>query len=574
MNILDGVKSFFFGADKETATGQIAQFSYNEVAKEMKSSIKASGYSGYTEQSFDGSKFLGGFGDTKVFTPDYWTLRTRSEQLFHDNVYARGLVRRLVTNEINTGLTLEATPNAKILGQTEEALNDWSDNVEDRFSIWAKNKKICDFKGEHSFGGLQRAARTQAIISGDVLIVVRFHSKLKIPQLHLVSGNKVRTPFGKTARAGNIIKHGVELDARGRHVAYWVTEDDGNSKRVPARGEKSGRRLAWLMYGSDRLLGEVRGMPLLSLVMQSLKELDRYRDAELRAAVVNATIAAWVKKEDDKPGTKAFSAGAIRNTAVTQPQEAENQTNRTFAIAEQLPGAVIEELQTGESPQSYDTSRPNVNFGAFEAAVAHALAWANECPPEIYLLSFNNNYSASRAAINEFKLYLNKKRMEIAEELCEPVYEQWLLAEVLTQRIQATDMVASWRNPEMYHIYGAWISSDWGGAIKPSVDLKKEVQGYKLMEAEGWITNDRASKELTGTKFSKNMQRRKKEVQLKTEMLASALTPILELEKQFGGEAVGSALDKLGTSAVASAIDDDAVMDNVVDFLHQNDEGS
>ena len=403
MSVRDSLSAFFFGATGAEDAG-VAKSSYNDHAATVKASVLASGGYSHVNQSFNGSKFAGGFGETVLFTPDYWTLRKRSEQLFHENVYARGLVRRLVTNEINTGLTLEATPNANLLGLDEDELNDWSDNVEDRFSIWAKNKAVCDFKGESTFGGLQRSARTQSIISGDVLIVVRFHPRLKTPQLHLISGDKVRSPLGKTPRQGNTIKHGVEIDKRGRHVAYWVTEDNGESKRVPARGEKSGRRLAWLQYGSDRLIGEVRGMPLLALVMQSLKELDRYRDAELRAAVVNATIAAWVKKDADKVGTKPFSGGAVRSDTVQASQDSSSGSNaREFTIAANMPGAVIEELQVGETPQSYDTSRPNVNFGAFEAAVAHALAWANECPPEVYLLSFNSNYSARRAAINEVK---------------------------------------------------------------------------------------------------------------------------------------------------------------------------
>jgi hypothetical protein len=46
----------------------------------------------------DGSKFAGGFGVTELLLADYWTLRQRSSQLFEQNLYARGLIRRLVTN--------------------------------------------------------------------------------------------------------------------------------------------------------------------------------------------------------------------------------------------------------------------------------------------------------------------------------------------------------------------------------------------------------------------------------------------------------------------------------------------
>ena len=88
------------------------------------------GYSGQNRQDhaqhsiFDGGKFSGGFGPTQVYELDYWTLRARSAQLFNENLYARRMIRRLITNSINTGLTPEAMPDEEILGMTEEALND------------------------------------------------------------------------------------------------------------------------------------------------------------------------------------------------------------------------------------------------------------------------------------------------------------------------------------------------------------------------------------------------------------------------------------------------------------------
>ncbi|MCK4960459.1 MAG: hypothetical protein KAT00_13695, partial [Planctomycetes bacterium] len=47
---------------------------------------------------FDGSKFSGGFGPTKDYRfIDYHTLRLRSYQLFTENLYASGLIKRLLT---------------------------------------------------------------------------------------------------------------------------------------------------------------------------------------------------------------------------------------------------------------------------------------------------------------------------------------------------------------------------------------------------------------------------------------------------------------------------------------------
>jgi hypothetical protein len=99
-----------FAKSKPAPFAPVMQDKYNRTAANAKAALlgygKPTASSAWFEESLTGDKFAGGFGATKVFTPDYWTLRQRSEQLFHENLYARGLIRRLVTNEINTGLTL------------------------------------------------------------------------------------------------------------------------------------------------------------------------------------------------------------------------------------------------------------------------------------------------------------------------------------------------------------------------------------------------------------------------------------------------------------------------------------
>ena len=66
--------------------------------------------------AFNGEKFFGGLGSDEIQIVDYWVLRRRSAQLFNENLYARGLIRRLVTNEINKGLRPIVEPAEKILG--------------------------------------------------------------------------------------------------------------------------------------------------------------------------------------------------------------------------------------------------------------------------------------------------------------------------------------------------------------------------------------------------------------------------------------------------------------------------
>lgn len=515
------------------------------------------GASPWENSIYDGGKFFGGFGATQIQDVDYWTLRARSTQLFNENLYARGIIRRLVTNEINTGLAPEACPDEGIIGVPEESLNDWTETVETRFGIWAKGPELCDWKKKSTFGAIQRAARMEALISGDVLVVVRQSQQTKLPMVQLISGSKVRTPLGEAGnlRKGHKIRHGVELDSVGRVVAHWIKQDDGGSKRIPAVGEKSGRKISWLVYGTDKRLDDLRGQPLLSIVMQSLKEIDRYRDSVQRKAVINSILAMFIKKGEDKMGTLPVTGGAVRRDQATTTDS--DGTKRNFNIANQIPGLVMEELQTGEEPVSFGSNGTDVNFGTFEEAIIQAVAWTLEIPPEVLRLSFSNNYSASQAAINEFKIAINRTWGDFGETFCTPIYVEWLLSETLLQKITAPGLLQSWRNPNEYDVFGAWTATDWYGSIKPSTDMLKQAKGSKILVEEGWSTNAREARITTGTKFTKNIKRLKRENELKVE----AARPIAEFKQEFGEDVATDAIETLDNMEEFEAMLDDYLED-------------
>lgn len=468
----------------------------------------------------DGEKFFGGFGVTDVLEPDYWTLRARSSQLFEQNLYARGLIRRLVTNEVVNGLHPEAAPEESVLGLPDGSLSEWSEDVETRFGLWADDPWLCDVAEQRTFGQLQADARREALVAGDVLVVLRQSQQTKQPRIQLISGGKVRNPW-PLPKTSNELCHGVELDATGRHVAYWVEQDDGEFKRLPAWGEKSGRRLAWLVYGTDKRLDKARGQPLLSLVLQSLREVDRYRDASLRKAVVNSMLALFIKKDIPAISSMPLTGGALRKGSVAL-HDSPDAKARSFTIADQMPGLVVQDLAPGEEPHPFVANGAVEGFGAFEEAVICAIAWANEIPPEILRLSFSSNYSASQAAINEFKMYLGKVRTDFGSDFCQPIYVEWLIAQALTKKIQAQGFVEAWRDPLKFDLFAAWTGVDWAGAIKPAVDMSKLVRGYKELVAEGFVTRARATRELTGMKHSKVVKQLAKE----NHELAEALAPL------------------------------------------------
>ena len=522
--------------------------------KEMGNDYMASAGQGYSGFGFGGEKFTGGMNDGGAFFDlglDYDLLQRRSGELFRTNLYARGLIRRLVTNEITTGLQLETIPEESIIGVAEDSLNDWSEEIETRFSLWAETKRLASWSEQSTFSKIQRIARMEALVAGDVLVVLHAGPS-GLPSIELIRGEKVRTPLISSRDLGaRKIVDGVELDSRGRQVAYYVTQDDSSSKRVAAFGRSSGRQTAWLLYGTEKRAGEQRGEPLLSLAIQSLKEIDRYRDSVQRKALINSLLAIFIKKDEDKPGTKPLSSGATRKVSGTTTDA--SGATRKFNMADALPGMAIETLQHGETPVAFGSEGTDLAFGPFEEAIIQGIAWGYEIPPEILRLSFSNNYSASQAAINEFKIYLNRVRVEFGEDFCQPVYIDWMISSVILGKVDKVAILKAFRTPADFDIFAAWVRSDWAGAIKPSTDMKKMAQGYEILLSMGGITRDRMAKETTGTKFSKNVKKLRKE----NEQLAEAARPMLELKAEFGDEETDAAVTALVEETINETIEEE-----------------
>lgn len=482
--------------------------------------------------NWTGERFPGGIGVLDVLTTDYWTLRQLSATAWKRGMYARGIIRRFVTNIINTGLHLEATPEEAILGVPEGSLEEWSELVEKRFELWANDPQLCDRLRANSFGEIQAIAKTEALVTGDVLCMLDIDQVTGLPLIRLENGGNVQTPMDRALdRPGaNRVREGVEIDAAGRHVAYYVRQEDGSSKRIVAWGPKSKRRIAWLLYGTDKRAHEVRGEPILSLVLQSLSEIERYRDATARKAVIASMIALAVERDQPvTPGrslTGMSGAPGLRKGLDTTTDTHGNEIS--YNSLEMIPGVIIEGLKPGEKIKALGSQGTDEKFGDFEEALVRAIAWHFEIPPEVLCLSFSHNYSASQAANNEFALFLKRARDGFAKQFCQPAYVEWLIAEVTSGKLEAPQLLESRRTASAYDIVAAWTTTDWAGQVKPAADMLKVVRAYIFMVDNLLTTRSRAMRELTGMKLSRAAKQARKD----NELWVWAKEPLKALEPE------------------------------------------
>ena len=125
-------------------------------------------------------------------------------------------------------------------------------------------------------------------------------------RLQLIEADRVGTPITATNRD---IQDGVEVDKYGGVSAYWICRghpyaaDAKNLEydRVEAYGRNTGRQNVLHLMNRERI-GQRRGIPFLACVTEAIKQIGRYTDAELMAAVVNGLFTVFIEHEDVSSG--------------------------------------------------------------------------------------------------------------------------------------------------------------------------------------------------------------------------------------------------------------------------------
>lgn len=487
-----------------------------EVAKKKLSMID-SGYGNYgasgTKKSVIGWTHGGG-SHREDIEDNIDPLRQRSRDLYYggSNI-ATGAIKRLRTNTIGVGLHLKASINEDILKIPSEQARELEETIEREFAHWADSTN-CDMERLDNFYQLQQLALLNALLSGDSFALMKTTKRtgcLYDLRIELIEADRISTPDKE--RVNPLFCEGVEKNADGEVVAYHISKfhplsfTDRNPRewvRVAAYGEKTGRRNILHIMNRERI-GQVRGVPFLSPVIETIKQLGRYTEAEVLAAVINGLFTVFIEKEsasDDVP----FGESVPEELQVDAADE---------GSIELAPGAVID-LGEGEKANMVNPGRPNPNFDPFVIAVIKQIGAALEIPYEILIMAFNSNYSASRAAILEFFKVIKMYRAWFIADFCQPVYEEWLSEAVAKGRIKAPGFFA---DPI---IKSAYCSAEWSGPSAGQLDPTKEVQAAELRVQGGYSTREKEARELTGTDFYKNVKQRKREEELLKEVTGSA----------------------------------------------------
>ncbi len=467
----------------------------------------------YTKKALKGFIVSSGSPREDIDANNY-TLRQRARMLYMAAPVATSAIKANRTNIVGAGLKLKSRIDRVTLGLTPEQAADWQRKTEREFKIWANNKRNCDAIGVNNFWKAQGLVLSSGLLSGDVIVLLKHVQPTPLNpyglRFHIIEADRVGTPSDLTiganlvtvnmtegtAKNGNKIFDGVEIDKNGLITAYYIrntypyqlTTEKTKWQRVEAYGKETGLPNVLHVMETERA-EQYRGVTYLAQVIEPLLQMRRYTDSELTAAVVESFFTAFIKTEAN-PDTMPYNE--VGGDGIPEASSDPNDY-------EMGPGT-INIMKPGEDVTFGDPKRPAGGFDGFVTAVCKQVGAALEIPADLLLKSFDASYSASRAALLEAWKAFKMRREWFVDDFCRPVYEVWLSEAIARGRISAPGFFS---DPA---IREAWLGSEWTGPAQGQLDPVKEITAEQLACENGFSTREQSTIRLNGGSYEANVE--------------------------------------------------------------------
>jgi lambda family phage portal protein len=500
------------------------------AAARMALEFSNSGYGNYgantTKKSMRGWMYHGGSPKEDI-EDNLDVLRQRSRDAYMGIPIASAALKTMRTNVVASGLIPSPQIDAEYLKLSPEQAEALQAQITREFSLWA-DTPTCDADRVDNFYKLQQLAFLGYLMNGDAFALLPMRDQPGQPyslRVRLIEADRVCSPdyfdrlFPCEVQGHRVyqIVQGIETDEDGMVVAYWIcnrhplaslsNQPEGLEwTRVEAYGA-TGRPNVLHIMNRERA-GQRRGVPMLAPVLESLKQLGRYTEAEITAAVISAMFTVFIEPatvQDGKP------IGEMLPT----DQLIDSQDQSSIELA---PGAVVA-LNPGESVKFADPKHPNSGYDAFTTAMIREIAAGLEEPPEVVMKQFTQNFSSARGSLNEFWRTCGMQRDWFSDGFCQPVYEAWFAEAVARGRISAPGFFT---DPA---IRKAYTDCKWNGPSRTALNPSQEVEAAVKRVDAGFSTAEEETAQLTGGDYNRNIRKRLIEAQRKREVDEAATPP-------------------------------------------------
>ena len=397
---------------------------------------------------------------------------------------------------------LNAKPNHSVLGMDETWAEEFQEEVEAKFSLYAESpKNYPDASRMQTLTGLVRMAVGIHTMAGEVLASVEWMRQISRPYstaLQMIDLDRLCNPDGQMDT--RFLRRGVHRDSFGAPIGYWIRQshptdyteaDNFTWKYVPAtRGQVVGVP-SWdrpqIIHIVDQWRpDQSRGVAMMVAALKEMKMTRKFRDVVLQNAVLNASYAASI--ESDLPTDVVMQqAGGIDPNAV-----ANYATAYLSAIAQytgnsrgfMIDGVKIPHFFPGTKMKLQNAGTPGGIGSNFEESLLRYISAALGIGYSELSKDYSKaNYSNLRAELAQTDRRMRVQKRTVADKFAGMFYRLWL-----EEALNKGDITSMPKNaPNWYDGLNAdaYSNCDWIGASKGQIEQLKETQAAVLRVSNG-----------------------------------------------------------------------------------------
>lgn len=214
-------------------------------------------------------------------------LRARSREQHRNNDYARRFIALLKTNVVGpSGVIVQSTPPDRRGGIDQLA----ADAVEAAWANWCRREN-CDVSGRIGFTDMQRLFIGQIGIDGEFLAIEHVRGPWGY-QLQLVDPQLLDVEHNTLLPNGNRVRFSIEYDEFDAPVAYYLVRKPnalGSDYSFMGKAYQRVEAERVIHEFVPEMVGQRRGLPVMSTALMRMQMLGGYEDAAITAARVGAS---------------------------------------------------------------------------------------------------------------------------------------------------------------------------------------------------------------------------------------------------------------------------------------------
>lgn len=343
------------------------------------------------------------------------TIRSRARAAARNDPWAGTALDKLTSNGIGTGIQAKGLYGNKEYQKAEKKL----------FRRWCK---VCDADGVLDFYGLQALAWREWHEAGEIFIRLRKRRTvdgLPVPlQIQIIEAEHCPADLYTTTSSGNEVRAGIEFNAIGKRVAYWMYREHPGEYVQNFKGSELVRVPAEdILHVYEPLrAGQLRGIPRATSVLLRMFNLDSFDDAVLERHKIANLFAGFYTSA---PDTDSGPAGMLGDMQTGTDHD-------DVPLAGLEPGT-MQELPAGMKPEFSDPPQAGQEYGDFMRGHLMAIAARHGVPYEVLTGDLRDvSDRALRLILNEFRRVIEMWQWLILIPMfCQPVREAYLDAAVL-----------------------------------------------------------------------------------------------------------------------------------------------